>query len=149
MAVQAFEVAPMTLHDLDQVMEIERLSFCVPWSVDSFRTEICFNRYAWYIIGRLPAQKVIGYAGIWMVGTEGHITTLAVHPSCRRMGVGSLLLENLLQQAKVRAVKKIFLEVRDSNREARNLYEKYEFNYCGRKKKYYYDEDAVLMVKGF
>ncbi len=150
MTVQAVEVVPMTLRDLDEVIAIERLSFDMPWSVDSFRTELCLNRFAHYVLGRLAEEhRVVGYAGLWLVGDEGHITTLAVHPAHRRQGIGSFLLEYLLEKAAAKGVRKVFLEVRDTNWIARCLYEKFDFYNCGRKRKYYFDEDAVLMVKAF
>ena len=69
----------------------------------------------------------MGYAGMWQVCDEGHITNIAVHPEFRRSGVGSALMEALLAEAENRGIAALTLEVRESNHCARSLYRKYGF----------------------
>lgn len=144
------EVAPMTVDDLTDVLEIEKNSFIFPWSSISFYEEIRGNNYAYYIVARLPGKgKIVGYGGLWVFFDEGHITTLAVHPLYRHAGTGSFLLDHLLNKALQKGARRVFLEVRDSNQVARSLYEKYNFKVIGRRKNYYLNEDALVMVHTF
>lgn len=140
----------MTVADLDEVCEIEQNCFPFPWSKNSFYGEINENKYAYYIVARLKDHGgIIGYGGLWVIFDEGHITTLAVHPHHRRQRVGSCILEHLLEKAEALGARQVFLEVRDSNGAARGLYEKFHFKAISRRKKYYLNEDALVMVYTF
>jgi len=139
-------IAPMVLEDLDGVMQIERDSFLYPWSRNSFQEELLTNRFAYYITAKDADGFIIGYAGIWILFDEGHITTIAVKPLCRHKGVGSLLLAHLLKKAQSEGACKVFLEVRDSNLQARRIYERFGFKVIGKRKRYYFDEDALIMA---
>lgn len=90
---------------------------------------------------------VVGYAGIWLNLEEGHITTIAVHPTHRSRGVGELLLLGLIDQAYELGATQLTLEVRVSNSVAQKLYAKYGFRILGERKRYYTDngEDAAIM----
>ncbi|MGI5875630.1 MAG: ribosomal protein S18-alanine N-acetyltransferase [Dethiobacteria bacterium] len=136
-------VVPMSEEHLDGVLAIEQVSFPFPWTRESFLKELD-NQYACYLVA-CSEEGVIGYAGIWLLFEEAHITTLAVKPSCRRQGVASLLMFNLFKKAFFNGALHIFLEVRISNQEARNLYEKFCFETIGKRKNYYRDEDALVM----
>ena len=141
-------ISPMTNEDLGEVLEIERDSFICPWSRGAFEKELLRNSHAYYIVAKYPLNnnKTVGYGGVWLLFDEAHITTLAVHPSHRRTGIGSALLRNLLQQSFLKGVSQVVLEVRDSNYIAQRMYEKYGFKEKGKRRNYYYDEDAVVMV---
>jgi ribosomal-protein-alanine N-acetyltransferase len=140
----------MSVDDLDDVLDIEQSSFSFPWSRSSFYGEIQKNNFAYYIVARPRGEhRVIGYGGLWVVCDEGHITTLAVHPFYRKTGAGSFMLDHLLKKAREKGARRVFLEVRDSNLAARHLYEKFCFKIIGRRKNYYLDEDALIMVHTF
>ena len=91
--------------------------------------------------------KIAGYGGMWHVVTEGHITNIAVAPQYRRLGVGSAVVNRLLQTAKEKEMIGVTLEVRVSNAAAKALYEKHGFVSTGIRAKYYTDnnEDAYIM----
>ena len=129
-------------------MIIENLSFPVPWSRKSITDEITKNSFARYICARIGGQ-VVGYAGMWLICREGHITNIAVHPEFRENGIGSRLLKKLIEISREKGIKKITLEVRKSNTAAKNLYYKYGFKEEGIRKSYYSDngEDAIIMWK--
>jgi ribosomal-protein-alanine N-acetyltransferase len=131
---------------LDQVVVIENNSFPTPWSQSAFAQELTNNDFAYYIVA-LMENQVAGYAGMWIILDEGHITTIAVHPAHRHQGIGAFLLNSLLKEAKKRACDKMTLEVRPSNRQAIDLYEKAGFVSYGVRPGYYSDtqEDAVIM----
>ncbi|HEX9061842.1 MAG TPA: ribosomal protein S18-alanine N-acetyltransferase [Clostridia bacterium] len=137
----------MTTEHIDDVLIVERLSFRIPWSKASFIDELK-NGLSVYIIARVNG-KIAGYAGMWKVVDEGHITNIAVHPEYRRNGIGSALLEKLIEFSVSQNIKRMTLEVRKSNMYARKLYEKYGFLDGGFRKAYYADnnEDAVIMWK--
>ena len=98
---------------------------------------------------RVETRKgtVVGYAGLWLVLDEGHITTIAVHPDLRGQGLGELMLVRLIEIAQEMGAKRMTLEVRVSNEVAQNLYRKYTFKVEGVRRRYYSDndEDALLM----
>lgn len=92
-------------------------------------------------------RSVVGYAGIWMMADEAHVTTIASHPSVRGKGVGELLLLGLIDRALALGARWMTLEVRVSNLVAQNLYTKYTFKEMGVRRRYYSDngEDALVM----
>lgn len=138
----------MTLADLDQVMDMEKRCFTLPWSRGAFEGELTQNAMARYLVAEVEG-RVAGYAGIWLIFDEGHITNIAVHPSFQRRGIASLLLERVLSNAKACGIEAVTLEVRRSNLPAQRLYEKYGFQPEGVRKGYYTDtkEDALLYWK--
>ncbi len=92
-------------------------------------------------------KSIVGYAGIWVMTDEAHITTIASHPDVRGMGVGELLLVALIHRAIEIGARWMTLEVRASNAVAQNLYRKYTFKEMGVRRRYYSDngEDALVM----
>lgn len=138
----------MQKEHIDQVVEIERQSFPTPWSAVAFRQEIESNDLAYYIVA-LENDNVIGYAGMWIILDEGHVTTLAVNPLYRKQGIGESLLIKLIQEARRRFCLRMTLEARPTNYHALHLYEKRGFVSYGLRPGYYTDtgEDAVIMWK--
>jgi ribosomal-protein-alanine N-acetyltransferase len=134
--------------DLDEVLAIERASFSMPWSRGAFLYEIQQNRVARCWVMREGAD-LVGYICLWEIGDEVHITNIAVAPAARRRGMGRLLLDGVLDYARVQHVGLVVLEVRPSNAEALGLYESTGFHVVGRRRGYYYDtgEDALVMEK--
>ncbi len=96
---------------------------------------------------RTNEQYVVGFAGLWIMPDEGHITALGVRSNCRRSGLGESLLISLIDLATQLSIRTITLEVRASNEAAQSLYRKYRFRKVGRRPQYYSNnkEDAVLM----
>lgn len=94
--------------------------------------------------------RVIGYAGMWIMVNEAHITTIAMRGEWRGRGLGELLLASLVEEAGHIGADRITLEVRVSNETAQNLYRKYGFRLEGTRPRYYSDnnEDAYIMTTG-
>ena len=132
---------------LPAVHAIERASFSVPWPDDAYRNELSTNRLASYVVARAEGA-VVGFAGLWVMVDEAHVTTFAVDPRWRRRGIGERLLLALLDLAVARRAREATLEVRLSNMPARRLYEKYGFRPVGIRPRYYSDngEDALIMT---
>ena len=145
--LEKIRIRPMKEEDLPSIERIERESFSIPWSRQSFcdmlkRSESLF----------LAAQRddaVIGYAGAVLAGGQGDVTNIAVAAAEREQGIGRKLLQTLLDTAEKKGTEEIFLEVRERNEPALALYRKSGFEPVGRRKQYYTDtnEDAILMKK--
>ena len=91
--------------------------------------------------------SIIGFAGLWLMVDEAHITTIAMHPNFRRLGLGEYMLASLIDIAYSINAKWVTLEVRVTNYTAQNLYRKYGFSEAGVRHRYYSDnqEDALIM----
>lgn len=137
----------MTMEDVPQVHAIEAATFAIPWSEDSFRREMSENACARYLVA-IEDDRVIGYAGAWLIFEEGHITNVAVEQERRGQGIGLALVRALMQYAANLGVQYLTLEVRKSNTVAQKLYRGLGFIELGARKRYYEDngEDALLMV---
>lgn len=158
----------MRTDDIPQVVEIDKLSFALPWSARSYVFEVTDNNSSHMavlerfddqpkpggIIGALRRLSglqshttIIGYGGFWFIDGEAHISTIATHPDYRGKGWGEVLLTGMLARAIQLKAEYAVLEVRVSNTPAITLYRKYEFEIVGKRKNYYRDnnEDAYLM----
>ena len=91
--------------------------------------------------------EIVGYAGLWLMVDEGHVTTIGVHPGHRGQGAGELLFLGLVDIAREMGAHRITLEVRVSNLAAQALYRKYGLEIAGVRRRYYSDnnEDAYIM----
>lgn len=144
-------IRKMQIADLDQVLEIDRISFTLPWPPSSFQYELTHDDtsrcwVAEYPTGE-PGARVIAMAVVWLIIDEIHIATIAVFPEYRRMQVGQKLLAVILKDAIASGAVHAFLEVRETNRAARVMYSRFGFKEVGIRPHYYADtqEDAVLM----
>ncbi len=137
----------MTIEDLPEVLRIERESFPNPWSRQMFERDILHNKLAHiYTVRQDGLAALIGYFSIWKIVDEGHLVTLAVEPSRRRLGLGSAILRDVVRLAEELSIRKITLEVRECNREAIRLYNRFGFIKAGVRLKYYEDgTDAWIM----
>ena len=136
----------MRRDDVDRVVEIERDAFSMPWSRGAFLYELEQNRAARAWVFRIDGV-LVGYLCLWEIGDEIHITNIAVDRAWRRQGIARHLLGEILEDARRRGVRAVFLEVRPTNAGALGLYEALGFHVIGRRKGYYYDtgEDALVM----
>lgn len=145
----------MRLRDVPAVVVLERSVFVSPWPASAFVHELSQNPLSRYHVlkraapfeaSRMPG--LLGYGGYWLAVDEAHVGTLAVHPDWRRRGLGELLFCVMVTEAREAGATMLTLEVREGNRAARNLYEKYGLEVMGRRRGYYTDngEDALLMT---
>lgn len=132
--------------DAADIYEIERLCFPDPWSRDAIAYELERNPRAFYIVAELAGQ-VVGYAGLWWIEDEGHITNVAVKPGFRNRRIGEGIVGVLLDFTIQEGIRSHTLEVRKSNAAAIGLYEKFGFQVEGVRKGYYLSnkEDALIM----
>ena len=142
---ETIRVERMTTSDVMQVYALERSCFTAPWDLSSYYREMQ-NPTAYYLVVRVN-DRLAGYGGMWAIGDEAHVVTLAVQRDYRRRGLGRLLLQGLLAEARRRGVTQVTLEVRVSNVAAQGLYAQFGFHVIGHRRRYYPDngEDAAVM----
>lgn len=143
--MEEVKISLMTLDDLEEVYAIEAKSYPQPWTLNIFRGELSKPDNRIYLVARL-AGKIVGYGGMMITDSEGHITNLAVDLPYRRKGIGTLLTLRLIEMAVLKGLHWLTLEVRESNQKAQKLYERFGFRKVGMRKNYYSDgENAVIM----
>ncbi len=109
------------------------------------------GRFAFWPLGHRSSRRtpppIIGFAGMWHVLDEAHVTTIGVHPDYQGRGLGELLFLELVDETRRRNATWLTLEVRVSNYGAQALYRKYGFTIQGTRPRYYSDnnEDAYIM----
>jgi ribosomal-protein-alanine N-acetyltransferase len=159
----------MKWDDVPRVMEIERRSFSLPWSSNTYRHELLENANGHYYVlqrrtpernsqrrgwlarltrPRAPDASIVGYGGFWCIADEAHISTIAVEPEWRGRGLGEYLLASLIEQAIALGARQVTLEVRESNRVAQSLYRKYGFRVTGHRPRYYQDNQENALIMG-
>ncbi len=145
---EEIRIRRMRGEDIPEVSQMEKLSFPNPWSSNIFSVELEKENFAFYYVMQYQNRSV-AYGGYWKIKNEAHLVTLAVNPSFRRKGLGSRLLEYLLEEIQKRNLDTITLEVRSSNLIAQKFYEKFGFKKVALRSKYYVDtdEDAIVYWK--
>jgi [ribosomal protein S18]-alanine N-acetyltransferase len=147
------KVREATSRDLPRILEIERLAFAQPWSLDSFKRELMlpFSRITVAVVASPSAAAETrglpeGFLCRWLVVDECHILNVAVHPERRRGGIGMTLMAAALDEVKTKPIRIVTLEVRRSNVAARSLYRKLNFQEQRLRTNYYGPgEDAIVM----
>lgn len=140
------EIYNMTDYDLSLIKDILIDDFNDFWTYDVLQEELN-NPNSEYFVAKLE-NNILGFAGIWKAVDDVHITDIVVKKSNRQTGIGSKLLEKLIQTAKSQNFNSITLEVNEHNQPAINLYLKYGFKNVGFRKKYYNNKDnAIIMTK--
>lgn len=132
--------------DAEKIYELEVATFPIPWSLDSIITDLDKGDKSLYYVVEAN-DKIVGYAGAWLVVDEGQITNVAVRKEYRGFGFGTKLVKALVEGLFKRGMKEVFLEVRISNIAAQKVYRKIGFTVKGVRKNYYMNptEDAYIM----
>jgi len=144
---RGYLIRKLTESDLDELMLIENESFTMPWSRQSYETELQ-NQYATYLVCDFEGE-IAAYAGMWTLFEEAHITNVAVGKKYRGRGMGQVLMLEEEKIARAKGAELILLEVRVSNTVAVEMYRELGFVPTGLRKEYYTDnqEDALVMTK--
>ncbi|MDX9888365.1 MAG: ribosomal protein S18-alanine N-acetyltransferase [Anaerovoracaceae bacterium] len=132
--------------DIHELMKIELWGFEKPWSLETLQQELGNHDRTHYVVADIQGQ-VIGYAGLWIILDEGHITRIAVDPKFRRRGIGGDLVKALMEAGANSGCQSFTLEVMASNIGARKLYKDLGFEEVGFRPGYYEmeEQDAVIM----
>jgi ribosomal-protein-alanine N-acetyltransferase len=150
---QHLAIEPMREADVSTVQQIEREIFSTPWPKNAYYRELSSRTSAHYIVLRRavgetpPEDEIVGYAGMWKMYDEAHVTTIGVRRDLQHYGYGRILFSGLIQAAYDMGAKWITLEVRTSNENAIRMYDAFAFKVIGRRRGYYTDngEDAIVM----
>jgi ribosomal-protein-alanine N-acetyltransferase len=140
------------VRDLTKVMQLEVNCFEKPWDFDTFhmlavvRGHLKDGAKEIEMVVYESEGEVVGYT-VWEYNgryQRGHILNIAVEKEYRRRGIATLLLEFVFDDLRRRKAVSCFLEVREHNLPARNLYEKVGLVPTGRSSHYYGNEDAII-----
>src|SRR5206468_5613965 len=153
--VGTFQIRPAVEADIAAMVEIERASFSDPWTRAAIASTLRHEHMRVLVaddggeLGGDGARRPLGYVVAMIAGPEAEVADLAVSPIARRRGIGRALIDRLLAELAAVGVVAVFLEVRESNRAARALYESRAFQSVGRRRGYYRCpvEDALLLKR--
>lgn len=133
--------------DADRIYDLEVNNFSSPWSLDNLKKELETqnNDHLYYVVEN--DNDVIAFIGIWILYDEAHIMSIVVDKAFKKKGIATKLLSEILKNFDNKIIKKMLLEVRNSNLPAIKLYEKLEFKQLYIRKNYYTApiEDAIVM----
>jgi [ribosomal protein S18]-alanine N-acetyltransferase len=143
MSSDSVTIRPLGYSDLPQVIAIERRAFPTAWSLGMFVLEL--SKPSGICLAAIRDGHLVGYLICARYADVWHLMNIAVDPAARQQGVGTALLEQMVQRAGHDA--SYTLEVRPSNATAIALYERFGFRSAGTRRRYYHDtgEDAVIM----
>jgi len=146
-ALTPIELRRATAADISEIAALERVCYGDPWPPSAFAA-LPENARVFFAVARHdPGGRLAGYVVAWFVMDEGELANLAVAPEERRQGIGRVLLDAMLVDATSRGTAQVYLEVRESNAAARELYASRGFEEVGRRKQYYRtpSEDALIL----
>lgn len=132
---------------LEQVVTLDQICLGGLWNLSGYQREIDSPNSTSLVFCLPSTDQIIGIGCFWAILEEAHITLLAIHPDYRRQGLGELLLINLLERAYLTQLQRATLEVKNSNKIAFSLYQKFGFKIAGIRRGYYEktNEDALIL----
>lgn len=139
-----------TLEHINDIIDFESKFEHPTISKESLAHDIASTDY--YYVSAIYNNKVIGYAGIHILVDHVDVITVAVDKEFQNIGIGKMLLSNIIEKALDLSINEIFLEVRISNINAIKLYESFGFVKISERKNYYTDEignfeNAAVYIK--
>ena len=114
------------------------------WNYEMLKQEF-LNTNTTYIVAK-QNETIVGFAGILTIVDEANIMNIVTKKDKRNLGIGSLLLQNLIQISKEQNLNSVTLEVNEHNIPAIKLYEKFNFTKVGLRKKYYNNTDSAIIM---
>ncbi|MBR2704179.1 MAG: ribosomal protein S18-alanine N-acetyltransferase [Clostridia bacterium] len=138
------EIIEMSDNDLLVLKDSLTNEFDDFWTYNILKQEFD-NDNTTYIVAK-EDDNIVGFAGILVILDEANIMNIVTKKDKRKLGIGSLLLEKLIDISKSRNLASITLEVNEKNIPAINLYKKYNFQQVGVRKKYYDNTDTAILM---
>ena len=141
---EKIKILPMHASDIDAITPNFETEFDKFWNISTLKNDFA-NPNSTYIIATLD-DKIVGFAGFLKICDEVNIMNIVTKVDKRHLGIGSKLMQALIDEAKKQNLTSITLEVNDKNFQAIKLYEKFGFKRIGLRKKYYNNtDDAIIM----
>ena len=139
------KIEVMTLDDLESIKDILASDFDKFWNYNVFKSELQ-SENSKYLVAKLNTE-IIGFAGIKIILDEADVMNIVIKKIYRNQGVGTLLLNEIINLCKKQNLNSVSLEVNETNSSAIHLYENFGFKKVGDRKKYYNGSNAILMKK--
>lgn len=143
-----YQISPIQEQDFDQLFMIEQNAHAVPWSMGTLKN----NQGENYLnLKMTKEQQIFGFAICQTVLDEATLFNLAIDPKWQSKGYGKALLQDLINRLRDKNISTLWLEVRESNQHAKQLYDKMGFNEVDIRKNYYPlpngdRENAIVMA---
>jgi ribosomal-protein-alanine N-acetyltransferase len=147
-SIDGHTLRPMTLASLEGVVALETEVYAFPWTRGNFVDSLAAGYTAWTLNGH--GGELLAYCVAMRGAGEMHLLNITVAPTARRRGHARRLLIELIRLCRRGGATRLWLEVRESNAQARDAYRRLGFAPVGRRKGYYpapegRREDAVVM----
>lgn len=138
-------IKKMTLDDLNSLKENFNEKFDKFWNHSILENDFK-NNDSYYIVAKCD-NEILGFAGCLKIVDEINILNIVTRIDKRNLHIGSKMLEYIISTSKNEKANSITLEVNVNNIPAIKLYEKYNFEKVGLRKRYYYGtDDAIIMT---
>ena len=141
----SFDIDYMNLSDLEDIKDILTSDFDDFWNYSILKDELN-SKNSIYFVAKAN-QNIVGFAGMKIILDEAEIMNIVAKKDFRNQGIGKLLLNRIILEAKNKKLKKLHLEVNENNKIAIHIYESFGFIQDGKRKNYYNDKNAILMSK--
>lgn len=141
-----FYIDYMNLSDLEQIKDIFNTDFDNFWNYSILKDELNSKNSTYFVV-KNKDNKILGFSGMKIILDEAEIMNIVTKKNYRKQGIGNLLLNRIILEAKNKNIRKINLEVNENNIIAIHLYEKFDFTKDGERKNYYQGQNAILMSK--
>ena len=137
----SFVFKTLTASAVEQIADIESTAHINPWSRQQLRA--CFSQQLNRITGLFDGKKLIAYSMVQSIPPEAELLNLAIARQFQFRGIGTLLIDQIVNQCRAMHVRRLFLEVRESNEPAISLYQRCGFKLASVRDDYYQAEDQT------
>ena len=137
-------IEEVSLNDVDEIAAMESKYIYHPYS-EAVLKEMLRNPNC-LALKVVENGETAGYASGQFVVDEFNMNNIVIKEKFRRMGLATALMNEIVNRCKVEKAKKVYLEVAQSNDAALNLYYKFGFKFLYERKKYYGDENALVLI---
>ena len=141
---EKIKISKMNLEDIDLIAPNFETEFDKFWNINNLKNDFN-NSNSTYFVAKID-NEIVGFAGFLNICGEANIMNIVTKTNKRNLGIGSKLLEALISSAKEQNCKNITLEVNEHNNPAIHLYEKFNFERIGLRKKYYNNTDNAIIM---
>ncbi len=138
-------IKKITIENLETIVKLEEKHLTQTLGYDFLKQELNTNPYT-YMIGYEKEEKLIGYLSARIFEDHAEILNIVVEKEFQKQGIGTKLLQTLINEVETRTIKSVILEVRASNHNAQKLYQTLGFEKILTKPNYYPNEDAYIFL---